>query len=58
MFHELFDTYILPALLHRSVGVGKRHLGLLAQASTDITVNEAQQGNGTQSNTNDGADSC
>lgn len=31
-----------------------RHLGLLAQATSDTAVNEAQDGDGTECNGNDG----
>lgn len=34
------------------MGVG--HLGLLAQAGSDTTVNEAQDGDGAECNANDG----
>ena len=52
------DTHIFLAQLHGSIAVGVGHLSLLAQTTSDITMNKAQDGNGAESDANDGAGSC
>ena len=47
-------AYVFFALLEAGVGVGVGDLGLLAKATGDGSVDEAQNGNDTQGDTNDG----
>lgn len=47
-------THIFLAQLHGGIAVGVWHLGLLAQGASDNAVNEAQDGDGTESDADDG----